>query len=97
MKSKSVKISPALRTSYETRHAELEKAGTQDPDSAMLPIEFWEQGAVGKHYRPIKTPVSIRVDNDVLAWLKSQGDGYLTRANDILRNAMLADLTRRRR
>jgi uncharacterized protein (DUF4415 family) len=96
MKSKSVKISPALRARYEARRSELEKAGTQDPDNAMLPVEFWEQGTVGKHYRPIKTPVSLRVDNDVLAWLKSQGEGYLTRANEILRNAMLADVRRKR-
>ena len=62
----------------------------------MLPLEFWAKGAIGKHYRPIKTAVSIRVDNDVLAWLKSQGEGYLTRANDILRRAMLEDATQKR-
>jgi uncharacterized protein (DUF4415 family) len=88
MKSKSVKISSALRTRYEKRRLALEKAGAQDADSAMLPIEFWEKGVIGKHYRPLKTPVSVRIDNDVLAWLKSQGDGYLTRINDILRREM---------
>ncbi len=96
MKNKSVKISPTVRARYEKRRVQLEKAGTQDPDNAMLPIEFWEKGVIGKHYRPIKTAVSIRVDNDVLAWLRSQGDGYLTRANDILRRAMLKDATKKR-
>jgi len=30
----------------------------------------------------------IRVDADVLAWLKSQGKGYQTRLNSLLRAAM---------
>jgi uncharacterized protein (DUF4415 family) len=32
----------------------------------------------------------VRIDADVLAWLKSQGAGYQTRLNAILRRAMLA-------
>jgi hypothetical protein len=43
--------------------------------------------AVGKFYRPVKTPVTIRVDADVLAWLKRQGRGYQTRINQLLRKA----------
>jgi uncharacterized protein (DUF4415 family) len=46
----------------------------------MLPIEKWQRGAVGKFYRPLKTPVSVRIDNDVLAWLKSQGGVWSTRS-----------------
>jgi uncharacterized protein (DUF4415 family) len=34
----------------------------------------------------------VRVDSDVLAWLKSQGKGYQTRLNAILREAMLRSL-----
>jgi uncharacterized protein (DUF4415 family) len=33
-------------------------------------------------------PVTIRVDADVLAWLKRQGRGYQTRINKLLREAM---------
>jgi len=40
-------------------------------------------------YRPLKTLTSVRVDSDVLAWLKGQGKGYQTRINAILRDAML--------
>ncbi len=43
---------------------------------------------VGKFYRPIKKPLKIRVDADVLAWLKGQGRGYQTRINALLRSAM---------
>jgi uncharacterized protein (DUF4415 family) len=43
----------------------------------------------GKFYRPIQQQLTVRVDADVLEWLKSQGSGYQSRLNDILRNAML--------
>ena len=41
------------------------------------------------HYRPIKQQITARVDSDVLAWLKSQGKGYQSRINAILRREML--------
>jgi uncharacterized protein (DUF4415 family) len=34
---------------------------------------------------PPKTAISLRVDQDVLDWFKSQGDGYQTRINAVLR------------
>jgi len=40
-------------------------------------------------YKPIKKTIQIRVDADVLEWLKETGSGYQTRANSILRQAML--------
>jgi len=48
----------------------------------------WNGAVVGKFYRPIKKPLNIRLDADVLAWLKSQGKGYQTRLNSLLRAAM---------
>jgi uncharacterized protein (DUF4415 family) len=48
----------------------------------------WSKAEIGKFYRPIKKPLTIRVDADVLAWLKGQGRGYQTRINALLRNAM---------
>lgn len=48
----------------------------------------WSGALVGKVYRPIKKPVTIRVDADVLGWLKRQGPGYQTRINTLLREAM---------
>ena len=46
----------------------------------------------GQFYRPVKQQTSVRLDADVLAWLKAQGKGYQTRMNKILREAMLKDL-----
>jgi uncharacterized protein (DUF4415 family) len=38
-----------------------------------------------------KVAVSVRLDPRVLAWLKSKGEGHLTRINDILANLMEAE------
>lgn len=46
----------------------------------------------GQFYRPVKQQTSVRLDADVLAWLKGKGKGYQTRMNKILREAMLLDL-----
>ena len=51
-------------------------------------ISDWSRAVIGKFYRPIKQPVTVRVDADVLAWLKSRGRGYQTRINKLLREAM---------
>jgi uncharacterized protein (DUF4415 family) len=37
---------------------------------------------------PVKKQLTIRLDADVLAWLKAQGRGYQTRINRILRVVM---------
>jgi len=52
------------------------------------PTLDWSKAVVGKFYRPIKKPLTIRLDADVIAWLKRQGRGYQTRINALLRNAM---------
>lgn len=44
---------------------------------------------VGKWYKPIKKPVTLRLDADVLAWFKKRGPGYQTRINRALRKLML--------
>ena len=38
-----------------------------------------------------KVAVSVRLDPRVLDWLKSKGEGHLTRINDILTNLMEAE------
>ena len=61
----------------------------EDIDLSDIPeITDWSNAVVGKFYRPIKKSLTIRVDADVLAWLKSQGKGYQTRINSLLREAM---------
>ncbi len=51
---------------------------------------FWKNAKRGVFYRPTKTSTTVRIDSDVLAWLRGQGKGYQSRINAILRRAMLA-------
>lgn len=57
-------------------------------DISELNEHFWEKAKVGEFYRPIKKQITIKIDADVLAWLKSKGKGYQTRLNAILREEM---------
>jgi uncharacterized protein (DUF4415 family) len=68
-------------------------AGKRDEDidlSDMPEVLDWSNAEIGKFYRPPKKPVTIRLDADVIEWLKGFGKGYQTRANLLLRHAMLS-------
>jgi uncharacterized protein (DUF4415 family) len=56
--------------------------------SDIPPVLDWRGAEVGKFYRPAKKPVTMRLDVDVIEWLKSGGPGYQTKANRLLRHAM---------
>jgi uncharacterized protein (DUF4415 family) len=56
--------------------------------SEMPEVIDWSEAEVGKFYRPPKKPVTMRLDADVVEWLKSYGPGYQTKANMLLRHAM---------
>jgi uncharacterized protein (DUF4415 family) len=77
------------------RQAQLQALAQQDDegidysDIAPLDDTFWASAEPNPFYKPVKTPTSVRLDADVLVWLKSQGKGYQTRINTILREAML--------
>ena len=40
---------------------------------------------------PVKQQLTVRLDADVVAWLRHRGRGYQTRLNRVLREAMLED------
>jgi len=61
-------------------------------DIPELADEQWKNAERGHFYRPVKRQITARVDADVLAWLKSQGKGYQSRINSILRREMLTAL-----
>jgi uncharacterized protein (DUF4415 family) len=63
-------------------------------DIPELPPGAWKNAVRGRFYRPVKQAVSMRLDADVIAWLRKSGKGYKTRANRILRERMLADMRR---
>lgn len=78
--------------------AELE-ALAKRPDSEIdfsdipeLDENFWQNAIQNPYYKPVKKSTTVRIDADVMQWLKAQGKGYQTRMNKILRDAMLQEL-----
>ncbi len=66
----------------------------EDIDSSDIPElddEFFQQAEL---HLPVKKPVTIRLDADVLEWFKGQGQGYQTRINNLLRKYMETHQTR---
>jgi uncharacterized protein (DUF4415 family) len=82
--AKRLKISKKTREAYAKR----DRALDSDPDAPQLPPDYWGNAVIGKYYRPLKTQISLRIDNEVLDWLKSKGYGQLSRINEILRERM---------
>jgi uncharacterized protein (DUF4415 family) len=55
----------------------------------LLSLAEDETGAESRWNRPRKRRISLRVDVEVVDWLKSIGPGYQTRINRILRRVMM--------
>lgn len=58
--------------------------------SDMPEVLDWSTAEIGKFSRPVKKPVTMRLDADVIEWLKGYGRGYQTKANRLLRHAMVS-------
>lgn len=69
---------------------ELEDKDIDYSDIPQLDGEFFQKAMLMSE-EVKKTKISLRLDNDVLAWLKERGRGYQTRVNRILRAAMEHD------
>jgi uncharacterized protein (DUF4415 family) len=61
--------------------------GSVEDELAVLMDE--EAGTESRWDRPRKLQVSLRMDAEVVDWLKSKGPGYQTRINRILRRVMM--------
>lgn len=69
--------------------AALAAMSDEEIDLSDIPeITDWNKPIIGRFYRPVKETVTIRLDADVLDWLKKGGKGYQTRVNRILRAVM---------
>lgn len=64
----------------------LEKAIAKDKDAAPLLTDEWFRSA--KVVRPGKTPVTLRIDDDVIEYFRKNGRFYQTKINLILRKYM---------
>jgi len=75
-------LTPALRAELDALAVMPE---SEIDTSEMPPITDWSKAVRGAFYRPIKRPLSLRVDADVIDWFQRQGNGYQTRMNSALR------------
>src|SRR4029077_885976 len=78
-----------LTTRQKREFAALPDDQIDTSDIPELPPSAWKHAVRGRFYRPLKQAISMRLDADVVAWLKKRGKGYQTRANNILRQSML--------
>jgi uncharacterized protein (DUF4415 family) len=78
---------------YGTDLERLRNMTDEDIDFSDIPRttpEFWANGVVRKGLRPAfrKQQVTLRIDKDVLEFLKAEGEGYQTKINTLLRSYM---------
>ena len=84
----------------EERFSKLKAMTDKDIDTSDMPALTQEQLARfvpakllnRSLYRPVKIPIKINYDADVLEWFRSFGKGYQTRMNTALREYMLSHL-----
>ncbi len=85
---------PALTAAQKIEIEALKKMQDEDIDLTDIPEltdDFFRNASRGRFFRPLKESTTVRIDADILAWLKSFGKGYQTRMNALLRAAMLKD------
>jgi|SRR5271154_1623397 len=88
---------PPLSAKQKAELEALKAMSDEDIDTSDIPPltdAFWKTAVRNPFYRPTKTSTTVRIDSDVLAWLRAQGKGYQSRINAILRREMLASLKR---
>ena len=87
---------PPLTAEQRAEIETLKNMRDEDIDYSDIPPltdEFWANARpFHEVFRPRKSSTTLRMDADVLVWLKSKGKGYQTRLNAILREAMLKEL-----
>lgn len=83
---KNEATSPRSETDFERLDAMTED-DIDFSDIPEVPPEMFAKAMVRKGLQPVRNKVqlTLRLDADVLGWFKSQGRGYQTRINSILR------------
>jgi uncharacterized protein (DUF4415 family) len=77
------KRKPVKRRKVQKTIARLE-ASVGSSKRRLAPPADWAE-----YYKPIKKPVTLRLDADILAWFQRNGRGYQTRINQALRKLMM--------
>lgn len=82
-----------MKTSSKTDWERLAKMEDEDIDTSEIPElddTFFQNAELRV---PVKKPVTLRLDADVLEWFKAGGKGYQTRINQLLRKYMESQAT----
>jgi uncharacterized protein (DUF4415 family) len=80
-----------FRLNTEEEDARIHAAAMADPDAIPMTDEEWERALptarIGRPLSksPLKVPVTMRLDADVVNYFKASGRGWQTRINEILR------------
>ena len=91
MKGKITQSTSGMRTKGKTDFKRLREIRDVDIDYSDIPKldkSFWKSAKLTMPGP--KDRLTIRVDHDVVEWLKKKGSGYQTRINAILRSYMKA-------
>ena len=89
---------PPLTPEQVIEFKKLAEMKDEDIDLSDIPEaseSFWKNARhvpLSEMFRARKNSTTVRLDADILAWLKADGKGYQTRLNAILREAMLKEL-----
>jgi uncharacterized protein (DUF4415 family) len=90
MKGSAMKKGPSTErpvVTDEQRAQLLALTGHPDTDDIPeAPADNWPSAR--RFYRPRKEAISIRIDADILNWLKGRSDRYQTEINKVLREKM---------
>jgi uncharacterized protein (DUF4415 family) len=93
MKGKVTQSTSKTRAGGKTDWKRLHEMRDSDLDYSDIPrlgSSFWKNA---KLVMPEpKDRLTIRIDHDVVEWLKKQGSGYQTRINAILRSYMVSQM-----
>ncbi len=66
---------------------QLAALGDKGVDTSDAPeLDGWERAEIGRFYRPVKKPVTIRLDADVIECFKRRYDRYQPAINKVLRD-----------
>ncbi len=81
---------PALTEAQAAQLRALEGRPIDTQAIPEAPAAHWTTAQRGRFFRPRKEAISLRLDADVLDWLRRRGPGYQTEINRILRARMEA-------
>ena len=87
MNASSISMNDELRAELDA----LAKKADEAIDLSDIPeatAAQWKNAEHGRFFRPIKKPISLRVDADIIAWFKSLDGKYQSKMNDALREYM---------